>query len=230
MSFEGIEASGKSSVARQVASRLQKDQWSVDLLRDFATPSSRAPVQQAVRKSLFFSVGFEEGPRAALLYLLYHESVKWERAGRISRDVMLADRFLDSVVAYQGQFLPESSPVDPMTLRDLIESLMTGIGIPVPDVTYLLDLSPEQAAARYANREGTRLSKFEMEQISQIRGCLLGLSEKKEKMMVVDASDSLERVVDLIYNDLLARLRSSADCARGAGESRSSKLLPDVSA
>src|SRR5688500_3243034 len=121
VSFEGIEASGKTTVVRQIANRLQQDRWSVDLLRDFATPGSRTPVESAVRKSIFFSLGFEEGPRAAVLYMLYHEAVKWERAADLSRDIMIADRFLDSIVAYQGRFLPANSTNDAVALGELID-------------------------------------------------------------------------------------------------------------
>jgi len=208
VSFEGIEGSGKTTVVRQIASRLQQDRWTVDLLRDFASPRSRTPVENAVHKSIFFSLGFEEGPRAALLYLLYHEAVKWELADGVTGDVMLADRFLDSIVAYQGRFLRTTNTIDAVTLAELIEGLMRQVGIPIPDTTYLLDVSPELSAERFASREGRRLTQFEFDQITQIRAALVRLADSNSRIVLVDASDSLEQVVDLIYEDLRKRLRA----------------------
>ncbi len=206
VSVEGIEASGKSTVVNEVARRLRQDRWSVDLLREFAPSHSRAPVEDAVRKSIFFSLGFEEGPRAALLYMLYHEAVKWDRATGLSRDVMLADRFLDSIVAYQGQFLPADISIDTAMLEEQIAGLMRQIGIPIPDQTYLLDVSPELCAERFARREGRPLTDFELAQITQIRASFLALARSNSRIMVVDASDALESVVDLISEDLRWRL------------------------
>src|SRR6266508_1034292 len=136
-------------------------------------------------------------PTGALLYMLYHEAVKWDRATGLSRDVMLADRFLDSIVAYQGQFLPADISIDTAMLEEQIAGLMRQIGIPIPDQTYLLDVSPELCAERFARREGRPLTDFELAQITQIRASFLALARSNSRIMVVDASDAL----DFFFND-----------------------------
>ncbi len=198
VSVEGIEGSGKTTVVREVAGRLRADRWSVDLLRDFATPHFRTPVETAVRKSLFFSLGFEDGPRAALLYMLYHEAAKWDRAAPSSRDVMIADRFLDSIVAYQGQFVPSQESNDAEKLERRTAGLLRQIGIPIPDRTYLLDVPIELSVERFAGREGRCLTDFELTQLTQIRASLLILARVNPRFLVIDAGLPLDDVVKIV--------------------------------
>src|SRR6266545_4425219 len=114
--------------------------------------------------------------------------------------------YLDSIVAYQGQFLPADISIDTAMLEEQIAGLMRQIGIPIPDQTYLLDVSPELCAERFARREGRPLTDFELAQITQIRASFLALARSNSRIMVVDASDALESVVDLISEDLRWRL------------------------
>lgn len=206
ISVEGIEGSGKTTLVRELAARLRQDRWSVDLLRDFANPSFRIPVEGALRRSRFFSLGFEDGPRAAFLYMLYHEAAKWDRVKSVTRDVMIADRFLDSIVAYQGHFLPlrETSGVE--ELERGTAGILRQIGIPIPDRTYLLDVSIELSAERFACREGRPMTDFEFAHIMQIRTSLLAMAGANPRFMVIDASRPLDEVVGTVLGDLDTRL------------------------
>lgn len=202
ISVEGIEGSGKTTVVRELADRLRQDRRTVDLLRDFANPGFRLPVEDALRKSRFFSLGFEDGPRAAFLYMLYHEAAKWDRAESSSREVMIADRFLDSIVAYQGHFLPSPESRDSEELERITTGTLRQIGVPIPDRTYLLDVSTKVSAERFARREGRALSDFELANLTQIRASLLAVARAKPRFLVIDADRPLDDVVGTIFNDL----------------------------
>lgn len=206
VSFEGIEGSGKSAVVGSLARLLQADQFKVGLLRDFAAPELHKPVVDAESRSLFFTHGFDYGPRAALFYMLYHEVVKWECATTQEWDVLLADRFVDSVVVYQGQFLRESCSRDPVALIGVIERAMRQAAIPMPDVTYLLDVPIELSASRFAMREQRKFTEYELEQLTQIRTVLLALAESEDRMVRVDAGQPLDTVVGIIHEDIRKRL------------------------
>lgn len=205
VSVEGIEASGKTAVVRELAVRLRKDRWSVDLLRDFADPRCRVPVEDALRRSRFFSVGFDGGPRAAFLYMLYHEAAKWDRAASVSPDVMIADRFLDSVIAYQGHFLPPGV-TDIVELAHRTSDMLRQIGIPIPVRTYLLDVSTSLSAERFACREDRPMTAFKIAHITQIRASLLALARVQPRFVVIDASRPLHEVVERVLGDLNTRI------------------------
>lgn len=209
-SFEGIEGSGKTTVVSRLTQLLRDDRLRVGLLRDFAAPELHKPVIDAGRRSLFFTHGFEYGPRAALFYMLYHEVVKWERAAEHGFDVLLADRFVDSVVMYQGQFLPESCPRDPVALDGGIERALRQVAIPMPDVTYLLDVPVELSASRFAMREQRDFTEYELEQLTQIRTGFLTLAEAERRVVRVDASQPLDTVVGVIHDDIRQRLMAIA--------------------
>lgn len=206
VSFEGIEGSGKSTVVGSLAQLLQADHLKVGLLRDFAAPELHKPVVDAECRSLFFTHGFKYGPRAALFYMLYHEVVKWECAVAQEWDVLLADRFVDSVVVYQGQFLHESPSRDPAALVGDIERAMQQVAIPMPDVTYLLDVPLELSASRFAIREKRNFTEYEIEQLMQIRTALLALADSERRIVRVDAGQPLDNVVGIIHEDIRQRL------------------------
>lgn len=206
VSVEGIEGSGKTTVVGELADRLRTDRRTVGLLRDFGSSHFRLPVEAAVRKSIFFSLGFDDGPRAALLYMLYHEAAKWDRAADSIWDVMVADRFLDSIIAYQGQFLPPRQESDAEVLAQRTAALLRQVGIPIPDRTYLLDIPIDLCNERFAGREGRLLTDFELTQLAQIRESLLMLSRGNPRFLVVDGSLPLDDVVGIVLDDLRMRL------------------------
>jgi dTMP kinase len=202
VSVEGIEGSGKTTLVAELADRLRQEEWAVELLRDFARSSFRSPVNEALRETRFFSLGFEDGPRAAFLYMLYHEAAKWDQANSTARDLMIADRFLDSIVAYQGLFLPVFEPEKVESLGRATSMLLQQIGVPIPDRTYLLDVPMELAAERFTRREGRDMSNFEMTRIAEIRRSLLALAVENPRFLVIDASRSLIDVVRTVLDDL----------------------------
>lgn len=208
ISVEGIEGSGKTTVVREVVGRLRQDHWSVDLLREFTPRHLELSVEDAVRKSLFFSLGFEEGPRAALLYMLFYQAARWDRATDSSQDVMIADRFLDSVAAYQGQFLPAPESSDAVVLARLAAGLLQQISIPIPVRTYLLDIPVELSAERLAVREGRLLTDFEFAQLTQIRASLLTVAHGNPRLLVIDAARPIDHVVETILGDLYPHLQA----------------------
>src|SRR5205823_335150 len=135
----GIEASGKTTVVNEVASILRQKRFQVKLLSEFGSPEICVPIDKALAQSLFISEAFEYGPRAAFFFMLYHEVVKWEEAIRYpSTDVLLADRFVDSLAIYQGHFLPGlNSSTQVVKLSKVIEQLLHDVGVPLPETTYL---------------------------------------------------------------------------------------------
>jgi thymidylate kinase len=119
---------------------------------------------------------------------------------------MIADRFLDSIVAYQGNFLPSFEPDDVEGLECITAGLLRRIGIPIPDRTYLLDVSTKLSAERFARREGRSMTDFELAQLTRIRTSLLTLARTNPRFLVIDAARPLDDVVGTVLADLNTRL------------------------
>ena len=132
--FEGLDQSGKQTQTAMLKAALEASGLQVETydFPDYATPIGRE-IGEALRGARAFP------PDA--LQLLYvanrceHRPVM-ERALGEGRWV-ICDRFLASSVAYG-----EAQGLDPVWLLDIQRVL------PVPDLTLLLDLAPDVAAAR----------------------------------------------------------------------------------
>ncbi|MCU0640260.1 MAG: dTMP kinase, partial [Candidatus Krumholzibacteria bacterium] len=140
ITFEGIEGSGKSTVAAMISEKLERAGVGVLMTRE---PGGTA-VSEEIRKILLDPERPEISPRSELLmYLASRAQLVDEviapalRAGR----VVLCDRFMDASVAYQGwaRGLGE----------DLVERLNAfAVGDSVPDRTLVFDLPVEEGFRR----------------------------------------------------------------------------------
>lgn len=181
ITFEGGDGVGKSTLQMGLATRLRELGREVISTRE---PGGCA-LGEAIREVLLHTHGVPVCPRAELLLYLAARAqhVEEQILPAIHAGVMvLCDRYHDSSMVYQGfgrgLALPE------------IESIcaFAGQGL-VPTLTFLLDLSPKQAAAR---REGGRLDRIESESESfheKVRQGFLQLAkESPERFEILDAS------------------------------------------
>lgn len=141
VTFEGIDGSGKTTIARRVYRELRKRKVRVVLTSE----PTRTWLGSAVRRSVRDDVGpFVE----SLLFLADRARHTEEIRRWLRRDyVVLCDRYADSTYAYQGARLAGS-------MKDPIRWLraMSAPFVVQPDVTILLRVSPEQGLRRIARR------------------------------------------------------------------------------
>jgi dTMP kinase len=141
VTFEGIDRSGKTTQARLLCDALGADALGVrepggteagervrDLLKDAAVPLG------AEAEALLFAAA-----RAELVAQVIRPALAEGR-------VVVSDRYLDSSLAYQGG--ARGLGVDEV---ERINRFATG-GL-VPDLTFLLELDPSEAAARAGERD-----------------------------------------------------------------------------
>lgn len=144
--FEGGEGAGKSTQAKLLAEALRERGIEVLLTRE----PGGTPGAEAIRQLLLDPPG--EGWPAAAEALLFAAA----RADHVAQAIrpaldagrwVISDRFLDSSRAYQGGGggMPDA---DVLTLHRI------GSGGLLPDLTLLLEASPEQVARRLARRDG----------------------------------------------------------------------------
>jgi len=151
VTFEGIDASGKSVQAKLLYQRLQNEGVDSVLLRD----PGATQISERVRDILLDNAHEEMSPWAELLL---YEAARAQMVEEIilpalaAGKVVLCDRFYDSTTAYQGY----GRNLD----LNLVKQANTigSIGL-VPDLTFLIDIDPHVAIERRkkSNRADDRM-------------------------------------------------------------------------
>ena len=186
ISFEGIDGVGKSTqldllvryfeeIGRTVCRTLEPG--GTDLGRE-------------IRELLLHRKG-EVAPRAeALLFAAdrAHHVATLVRPALERGEVVITDRYLDSSVAYQGS----GRDLGFDQVRDLSLFAVDGL---LPDLTVLLDLDAEKAAARRSNTgaEPDRLERAKTEFFETARKSYLDMAAAEpSRWLVLDAEQSVE--------------------------------------
>lgn len=202
ITFEGIEGSGKSTVARSVSEALERTGISTLFTRE----PGGTKLSEEIREMLLDT---SRGPIDARTELLLYEASRAQLVEQVIRPALsrgvtvLCDRFMDASVAYQGW------------ARGLGEDLVDGlnefaVGDCVPDRTFLLDLQVETGFSRGPERresEGVRsrdrLEREDRAFHERVREGYLRLAERhSDRVVVIDASEPLERVLEDIFGNL----------------------------
>jgi dTMP kinase len=146
IAFEGGEGAGKSTQARLLAEALRALGVEVLLTREPGGTSGA----EAIRGLLLDPPGEGWGPEAeALLFA----AARADHVSRVIRPALetgrwvVSDRFLDSSRAYQGGGGGVSD-------ADILMLHQVGSRGLLPDLTVLIEIGPDVAAARLAHRDG----------------------------------------------------------------------------
>jgi dTMP kinase len=190
ITIEGIDGTGKTTLARGLQARLRHRGIAVTLLRE----PGGAPVSEAIRR-LVKDPALSIGARTeALLYAAARaELVQVVLGPLLARDQwVLLDRFVDSSLAYQGA--GRRLGVEQVRALNLFAT-----GGLTPDRTLLLSLSPQAARQRAHGREPTldRLEREDRGFFERVQAGYLELaSADPERIRVIDASVRPERVLE----------------------------------
>lgn len=199
ITFEGIDGVGKSTQIDIVESWL--DSKGMPFIRSFEPGGTE--LGQEIRHLLLHRKG-DVSPRSeALLYAAdraHHVATKIKPA-LASGKVVLADRYFDSSVAYQGA----ARELDLNEVRDISLWAVDNL---LPDLTVLLDLDAKQAISR-RNLTGTgpdRLEKEKVDFFERAREAYLQLaSNEPARFIVLDASESIEQISEKLISELEKR-------------------------
>ena len=116
--------------------------------------------------------------------------------------IVLCDRYADSSTAYQGAGRELGEDV----IEYLNNFATTGL---TPDLTLILDLSPEEGLKRADDREhGQEKDRWEAQKISfhkKVRSCFLGMAERNPDRYKIVAAD--QKIED-IQKDIIAIIKN----------------------
>jgi dTMP kinase len=128
--------------------------------------------------------------------------LKWGDGPELENSkVVICDRYADSTTAYQSY----GRGLDLGMVRAANEAAMQGV---VPDLTILLDIS---AGTGFTRKKGQKPDRFERETADfhhRVREGYLKLAEKEsERWLVVNASQSRERIARIIWEKVSSLLK-----------------------
>jgi dTMP kinase len=199
VTFEGVEGSGKTTVAKAIAENLRQKGLTVVVTAEPGTTSVGRQIRQ-----LLATVDERTAWTETFLFLA-------DRAEHVAKvikpalergEIVLCDRFTDSTIAYQGFGL--GLPLE--RLMQLNSIATNGL---VPDLTLLLDIDPEMGLKR-SQRE-TVFERRSLDFHQRVRWGYLWLAKQEpHRVKVIDASQPLESVLTQalrLVEEALARWR-----------------------
>ncbi len=179
ITIEGIDGAGKTTIALKLYEYLKKEKGEVYLFRE---PGS-TEVGEKIREILLM---YEVGD---ITELLLFESARAELTERLllpllkKGKIVILDRFCDSTTAYQGY----GRGIDIEMIERINMFASRGIK---PDLTILLDISPEVALERLRAKDRFE----EIDFLRRVREGFLRIAEKNERIKVIKADEDIETV------------------------------------
>ncbi len=212
VSFEGIDGAGKSTQIARAADHLRARGWSVVVTRE----PGGTPGAEAIRALLV-----EGGPErwSAETELLLFTAARRDHVERVVRpaisagEIVLCDRYVDSTRAYQAAGRGASE-----ALVDLLHAELIGLD---PDLTLVLDLDPDAAAARRSarpeaapDRAEDRFERFGSAFQARLRAAFRRLvADAPDRRRLIDAGGSADATADRVRAALEAVLPSPPPAA-----------------
>ena len=196
ITFEGVEGSGKTTQAQQLATALGSN---VLLTREPGGP----PIAERIRDIFLTSEGIT--PMTELLLIAaaraqhVHELI---RPALAANQIVISDRFIDASVAYQGY----RGGIDLAFIHQLNHIATGGL---TPDITFILDLPPEIGLSRQ-QQGGTHRDRLDRESLELHRkvreGYLSVAKANPHRVKLIDATQS----PDIVHTEVFAEYQDYA--------------------
>jgi dTMP kinase len=185
-SFDGVDGAGKSTQVALFGEWLREQGREVVACRD---PGS-TPLGEAIRSVLLDRHDLHIHRRSEmLLYMAARAQLVEEviRPALAAGKTVVSDRFLLANVVYQAY----AGGLDVDEVQRVGETAIGGI---IPDLTFVLDIDPGEAAMR-RNRSLDRMESQGIEFLRRVRsGFLQEAKLRPEKLLVVDASRPIDEI------------------------------------
>ncbi len=208
ISFEGGEGVGKTTQIKRLADFLRDAGHDVVETRE----PGGSPGAEAVRHVLLSGAAEALGAKLEAILFAAARSDHVETVIRPAVEagkIVLTDRFMDSSRVYQGV----TGGLAPDFMTALERTTVNGM---VPDLTFMLDIEPEEGLRRAAARraEGEAADRFEKEQVAihrKRREAFLEIARNEpDRCIVVDASADAEAIAAEIRSRVMDALPGGA--------------------
>lgn len=203
ITLEGGEGSGKTSLMKDAARVLEA--------RGIQFQTTREPggirIAESIRQIILNPSHTEMDARTeALLYAAARRQHLAEKVEPMLAQgiTVLCDRFIDSSLAYQGY-------ARGLGIEEVLSINMFATAGRFPDMTFYLDIEPEQGLARIAAGEGREVNRLDLEGLSfhhKVReGYRIVSGMFPDRIHQIDASGSLKEVAEALTASMDAVLK-----------------------
>lgn len=196
VTVEGLDFSGKTTLVRGLKERLAVGEHPVFFTRE----PGGTPVAERVRQIVLDpELDMEPWTEAYLYATARSDHARREILPRLERgETVVCERYLDSSIAYQGY----GRGLGAEEVRDLNS---WAVGEVVPDLTFYLQLSPDERERRARGR-GAPLDRIERIGADFMRRVEMGFEElvrrEPERMRVLDATRPPTELVQLVVGEI----------------------------
>ena len=202
ITFEGPDGAGKTTIIKLVHEKLLQDGFNIVLTRE----PGGTPIAEKIRDIILDNSNQALDARTeALLYAASRRQHLVEKIWPALKEgkIVLCDRFLDSSLAYQGG--GRNLGVENVLNINLFATENT-----YPDLTLFFDVSPEVGLARVSKdkkRVADRLDNENENFHDKVYKTFKEIIEQnKNRIVVIDASESIDEVVETTYKIIKERL------------------------
>lgn len=197
VTFEGIEAAGKSTLIAALASRLRSAGNGVLVTRE----PGGTPLGDSLR-ALFADPAYRIDAVAEVMMLCASRAqLVADVVQPALRDgtIVLCDRFFDATVAYQGFGRG-------LDVEMLLEVCLVATRRVAPDLTFLIDIPVEVSAARVRARGvPDRMERESQPFHERVRAGYLMLAERFSRIHVLDGTQTTDALADAVLAVIEAR-------------------------
>ena len=204
ITFEGPDGSGKSTVIKAVYERLINDGYSVILTRE----PGGTPIAEKIRDVILDNSNTALGARTeALLYAASRRQHLVEKIWPAIKEgkIVLCDRFLDSSLAYQGEGRK-------LGIENILNVNLFATENTYPDLTLFFNISPEEGLKRVSKDKKRVADRLDNENANfhqeVYNGFLKVNSMYKDRIQVIDATKSLNEVIENAYKIIKSKLEN----------------------
>jgi dTMP kinase len=189
VTFEGIDGSGKTTQARLLAERLEREGVDVVLTRE----PGGTPLGEAVRDLVLHGEHVAPWAEVALYAAARAQHVDQVIRPALERGAtVVCDRYVDSSAAYQGG-------ARRLGVDTVLELNLTVVGGLMPDRTVLVEVSPETAAARVGGT-GDRIERDGVALWARAAEAYRDLAARdRRRYVVVDGTRPVDELAEEIH-------------------------------
>ena len=191
ISFEGIEGVGKSTQIELLKKFLENNSKSVEVFREPGSTLSGEKI-----RDILLDDQYELSSKTELLLMFSARSeLVNKKINNSTADYLLLDRFFDASLAYQGYGRNLSI--------ELINKLVDFIDCPIPDLSFLIDISVEEGFARKINDKIDRIESSGYDFFNKVRNGYLEIAKNNEdRFIIINGS----KTVDEIHNNIIQNI------------------------